>query len=436
LKNQTASYDIAIIGGGAAGMMAAIFATRSAPPDTRVAVFDGAKKLGAKILIAGGGRCNVTHDVVNPADYFGGASRNTVKKILKSFSVKETKAFFRELGVLLKREDTGKLFPTTDKSRTVLDALQRAMSNAGVEVFTDHRVTNLQITSSPGMPRFMIQTSRGPFTADRVIFATGGKALPASGSDGGGYEIVQRLGHSITETWPALVPLILEETPKGPHFLTTLSGIALDCELTLAGHTGKTLYKQPGPLLFTHFGLSGPAAMDMSRHLQDYLGQSPHRLTANFCPGVSFELLEQTWLDAAKAHPNRNVATQLRSLGEQGNHFPDRFATALLTKYLGLEADLPLSRLSRDDRRALCHALTALPLPVVGDRGYQYAEVTAGGVPMAEVTTATMASKHCEGLYLCGEVLDVDGRIGGYNFQWAWCTGRLAGLAAAQPNSA
>lgn len=456
---MTNHTHIAIIGGGAAGMMAAIFAARSASSGapsgggTRVAVFDGAKKLGAKVLIAGGGRCNVTHDVVNPADYFGGTSRNTVKKILKSFSVKETKAFFHELGVVLKREDTGKLFPTTDKSRTVLDALQRAMSNAGVEVFTDHRVTNLQVAGGTGIlpvnpphhrqdacatvkRHFMIQTSRGPFTADRVIFATGGKALPASGSDGGGYEIVQRLGHTVTETWPALVPLLLEETPKGPHFLTTLSGIALDCELTLAGHTGKTLYKQPGPLLFTHFGLSGPAAMDMSRHLQDYLEHSPHKLTANFCPGQSFEQLEQHWLDAAKQHPNRNVATQLRSLGEQGNHFPDRFATALLTKYLGLEPDLPLSRLSRDDRRALCHALTALPLPVVGDRGYKYAEVTAGGVPMAEVTTATMASKPCEGLYLCGEVLDVDGRIGGYNFQWAWCTGRLAGLAAAQPNSA
>ena len=418
---------IAIIGGGAAGMMAAIFAGQSSPDGTRVAVFDGAKKLGAKVLIAGGGRCNVTHDVVNPADYFGGASRNTIKKILKSFSVKETTAFFAERGVILKREDTGKLFPVTDRARTVLDALQRAMSNAGVDLFTDHRVTNIQTTENPNNPRFMIQTSRGPFTADRVIFATGGKALPASGSDGGGYEILERLGHTVTETWPALVPLILEETPKGPHFLTALSGIALDVELTLAGHTGKALYKQPGPLLFTHFGLSGPAAMDISRHLQDHLEHTPHQLTANFCPEFSFEQLEQQWLDAAKQHPSRNVTTQLRGHGR----FPERFATALLTKYLGVEPDLPLSQLSRDDRRALCHALTALPLPVVGDRGYKFAEVTAGGVPMPEVTPATMASKQCEGLYLCGEVLDVDGRIGGYNFQWAWCTGRLAGIAAA-----
>lgn len=431
---------IAILGGGAAGMMAAIFAGRSAQDaglTMRIVVFDGAKKLGAKIMIAGGGRCNVTHDIVNPADYFGGTSRNTVKKILKSFSVKETTSFFKELGVELKREDTGKLFPVTDKARTVLDALQRAMSNAGVEVMADHRVTNLQVTSGTGIlpvdgspdrqdacptpkPRFMIQTSRGPFTADRVVFATGGEALPASGSDGAAYEILERLGHTVTETWPALVPLVLQDG----HFLMALSGIALDVELTLAGHTGKALYKQAGAILLTHFGLSGPAAMDMSRHLRDYRDQAPRKLTASFCPDLSFEQLEQVWLDAAKQHPTRAVQTQLRL------RFPERFAQAVLDKYLGIELDLPLSRLSRDDRRALCHALTAMPLPVVGDRGFKYAEVTAGGVPMDEVTTATMASKRCEGLHLCGEVLDVDGRIGGYNFQWAWCTGRLAGLAA------
>ncbi|MFI4860160.1 MAG: NAD(P)/FAD-dependent oxidoreductase [Phycisphaerales bacterium JB063] len=418
---MTHHAHIAIIGGGAAGMMASIFAARTAPPGTRVCVFDGAKKLGAKILIAGGGRCNVTHDIVNPADYFGGASRNTVKKILKSFGVKQTTAFFAELGVELKREDTGKLFPVTDKARTVLDALQRAMSNVGVEVFTDHRVTNLQTRDASDAPRFMIQTARGPFTADRVIFATGGEALPASGSDGAAYEIIERLGHNVTETWPALVPLVLQDG----HFLMSLSGIALDVELTLSGNTGKALYKQPGAMLFTHFGLSGPAAMDMSRHLRDYRDQAPRRLTASFCPDLSFEQLEQVWLDAAKQHPTRAVQTQLRL------RFPERFAQAILDKYLGIELDLPLARLSRDDRRALCHALTALPLPVVGDRGFKFAEVTAGGVPMDEVTTATMASKVCNGLYLCGEVLDVDGRIGGYNFQWAWCTGRLAGLAAA-----
>lgn len=411
--------DIAIIGAGAAGLMAAIFAGRNAPPGTKIVLLDGAKKIGAKILIAGGGRCNVTHDIVTTADYFGATSNNTVKKILKSFSVKETTAFFNELGVELKREDTGKLFPTTDKARTVLDALLKAVRDAGVELRNESRVLKVQRDESR---RFVIHIDHAvPLTATRVILATGGKALPDTGSDGFGYNLAKHLGHTVTQTWPALVPLVLQDN----NWLTTLSGITLDVELTLSGKTGKALYKQAGPMLLAHFGLTGPAAMDISRHLRDYPDQAPRKLTANLCTDLSFEELDQTFLDLSKSHPTRSVSAMLK------RRFPERFAEALLDRHLGIDFDTPLAHLNKDDRKALCHALTALPLPVVGDRGYKFAEVTAGGVPMSEVQTASMASKQCEGLSLCGEILDVDGRIGGYNFQWAWCTGRLAGLAAA-----
>ena len=437
--------DIAIIGAGAAGLMAAIFAGRNAPPGTKIVLLDGAKKIGAKILIAGGGRCNVTHDIVTTADYFGSTSNNTVKKILKSFSVKETTAFFNELGVELKREDTGKLFPTTDKARTVLDALLKAVQDAGVELRKETRVLKIQRLDregeAPAEPQalddsrlggslalpdnqssFVVQIDhQRPLTAKRIILATGGKALPDTGSDGFGYNLAKHLGHTVTQTWPALVPLVLQEN----NWLTTLSGITLDVELTLSGKTGKALYKQAGPMLLAHFGITGPAAMDISRHLRDYPDQAPRKLTANLCPDLSFEELDQTFLDLSKSHPTRSVSAMLK------RRFPERFAEALLDRHLGIDFDLPLAHLNKDDRKALCHALTALPLPVVGDRGYKYAEVTAGGVPMSEVQTATMASKPCDGLSLCGEILDVDGRIGGYNFQWAWCTGRLAGLAAA-----
>lgn len=446
--------DLAIIGAGAAGLMAAIFAGRNTQPGTKIVLLDGAKKIGAKILIAGGGRCNVTHDVVYPADYFGGASNNTVKKILKSFSVKETTAFFNDLGVELKREDTGKLFPTTDKARTVLDALLKAVSHAGVELRKQSRVTGIERWDRPpayhpdeAASESEIDTTidpvlrpddrqdayptdadlfkiciegQLPLHAKRVILATGGKALPATGSDGFGYNLAKRLGHSITQTWPALVPLVLQDN----NWLTDLSGITLDVELTLSGKTGKALYRQAGPMLLAHFGITGPAAMDISRHLRDYPDQAPRKLTANLLPAHSFEQVDQQLLETAKTNPKRTVTAYLKRL------LPDRFTEALLDRYLGIDLDRPLGQLSKDDRKALCHALTALPLPVVGDRGYKFAEVTAGGVPMTEVQTATMASKLCDGLYLCGEILDVDGRIGGYNFQWAWCTGRLAGLDA------
>lgn len=435
--------DIAIIGAGAAGLMAAIFAGRNAEPGTKIVLLDGAKKVGAKILIAGGGRCNVTHDIVTTADYFGSTSNNTVKKILKSFSVKDTTAFFNELGVELKREDTGKLFPTTDKARTILDALLGAVRDAGVELRPSSRVIKVQRsaplsfegeglgegealndqepTEQNGAFKIHIDHATQIF-AKHIILATGGKALPSTGSDGVGYQFAKHLGHTVTETWPALVPLNLQ----AGHWLTALSGITLGVELTLSGKTGKALYKQAGPMLLAHFGITGPAAMDMSRHLRDYADQAPRKLTANLLPAESFESLDRWLLELTQSNPTQAINTPLK------RRLPDRFVEALLDRQLGIEPAMPLARLSKDDRKALCHALTALPLPVVGDRGYKLAEATAGGVPVNEVQTATMASKHCDGLYLCGELLDVDGRIGGYNFQWAWCTGRQAGLAAAR----
>ncbi len=400
--------DLAIIGVSAAGMMAAIFAGRAAPPGARIVALDTAKKLGAKILVAGGGRCNVTHDVITPRDY-AGSSTNQIKKVLKTFSVAETTAFFAELGVALKREETGKLFPVTDKARTVLDALLGAMRDAGVEVWTDARVTSL--THGRG-----VFTINGSLTADRVIIATGGLALPKTGSDGTGYGLLRGLGHSVTATTPALAPLILE----GGHWLTKLSGVSFDAELTLSNPSGKVLHRQAGAVLATHFGISGPAVMDISRH---WLAARPGgRLHANLAPGSTFEQVEQQLVDTPRG----------TLIGWLKQRLPERLAAALLRDGVGVDPKIGLAQLSRADRRGAAHGVTALPLPVVGDRGYKFAEATAGGTPLDEIDLKTMASRIVDGLYLCGEVLNVDGRIGGYNFQWAWCTGRLAGMAAAQ----
>ncbi len=451
-SNKSQHADIAIVGAGAAGLFASIFAAQNAPPGTRVVALDGAKKLGAKILIAGGGRCNVTHDVVRPDDYATGGSRNAVKKVLKSFTVADTVAFFAQRGVELKTEPTGKLFPTTDSARTVLNALLTAAHDAGAELLTNHRVESVRradhvrdarVTAgdtSPGTaprgtgvppvvrpqgevaPPFTLQTSQGPLTADRVILATGGLALPTTGSDGFGYQLARSLGHTVTDTWPALVPLLLPDK----HWLTTLKGIAVDTELTLAAPTGKVLHRQGGPTLFTHFGLSGPAPMDISRHFTGHGGpDGGAALTAHLVPGRAAEQLDATLIEQAVRQPTTTVLQVARRT------LPERFAAALIQHAVRTEPDRPLAHLPKDVRRRLVTALTALPLPVVADRGYAHAEVTAGGVPLAETELATMHSRVCPGLHLAGEILDVDGRIGGYNFQWAWCTGRLAGRAAA-----
>jgi predicted Rossmann fold flavoprotein len=389
-----AIYDIAIIGAGAAGLTAAIFARRTAP-DARIVLVDGAPKIGAKILISGGGRCNVTHDVVTPDDFNG--NRNAIAKVLRTFTVEQTIAWFAELGVTMKREEGGKLFPTSDRARTVLDALVGVCD--GVEIRLGAKVTEIKHASA-----FEI----GEITAHRVVLAPGGRSIPKTGSDGSGYALVRSLGHTVGEVFPALVPLILEDG----HWMTSLSGTSLDAELSVRADSGKVLVRHRGSLLFTHFGLSGPVVLDISRHWIASRG----KLFANFLPGETFESLEALLMGG---NPRATVASVLRG------RVPERLLSAITGE------PVPLAKLTKEERRRLVRAFVEVPVPVVRDRGFDFAEVTAEGVPLSEVDLATMASRRCPGLYLCGEILDVDGRIGGYNFQWAWASGRLAGLHAA-----
>jgi predicted Rossmann fold flavoprotein len=388
-------YDIAIIGAGAAGLTAAIFARRTAP-DARIVLVDGAPKLGAKILISGGGRCNVTHDVVTPDDFNG--NRNAIAKVLRTFTVPQTIAWFEEMGVTLKREETGKMFPTTDRAKTVLDAL---VSAADVEVRLGMKVTDI---GAPA-PAFRI----GDLDARRVILATGGRSIPKTGSDGSGYALVRSLGHTVGDVFPALVPLLLDPG----HWMTSLSGTSLDVELSVRADTGRVLVRHRGSMLFTHFGLSGPVVLDISRHWIASHGQ----LVANFLPGETFESLESLLMASS---PRATVASVLRG------RVPERLLTAIAGE------PTPLAKLTKDERRRIVRAFVEVPVPVVRDRGFDFAEVTADGVPLSEIDPSTMASRRCEGLFLCGEILDVDGRIGGYNFQWAWASGRLAGIHAAR----
>jgi predicted Rossmann fold flavoprotein len=396
--------DIAIVGGGAAGLMAAIFAARNAP-NKRVMVIDGAPKLGAKILIAGGGRCNVTHDVVEAADFNG--NRNAIARVLRTFTVEQTIAFFLDLGVKLKREETGKLFPVTDKARTVLDALLRATRDAGAEVITGAKV--LECTAQAR--GFVLKTASGEINADVVILATGGRSVPKTGSDGHGYTIARALGHSVTETFPALVPLVIDE----PHWIRELSGTSAEAELEVRSSTGRVVRRDRGSLLLTHFGLSGPVALDISRHWIAARRSDPGAtLVVNFVPGIS---LDEMLREATAKNPRATFGSALR--GRVPERILDRLA-----------APTPISQMKREQRREIIRALTDLTVPVSRDRGFDYAEVTAGGVPLSEIDISTMASRIRPNLFLCGEILDVDGRIGGYNFQWAWTTGRLAGINA------
>lgn len=407
-----------IVGAGAAGLMAGIAAGRAlrekGGPKRRIVALDGAKTIGVKILVAGGGRCNVTHDEVGESDYSGG-SKHAIRSVLKRFGVADTIAFFAALGVELKREETGKLFPTTDRARTVLDALLGATARAGVEVRHPARVANIVRTDS-GMT---VRGDWGEIHAARVILATGGKALPRSGSNGGGYALARGLGHSITgQVWPALVPLRLEDR----HVLRSLSGIAARARLELRSGTNKKLISMTNDTLCTHFGLSGPGPMDISRHVTAARrADSGARLVVSWLPDLTAEQGDRVLRGLGK----RSVGTWLRET------LPGRLATALCA-HAGCDPATAGAALTRETRRALCRAVFEMHLPVAGDRGFTHAEATAGGVPLEEITMSSMASKRCPGLFLCGEICDVDGRIGGYNFQWAWASGQVAGRAAAE----
>ncbi len=405
-----APIDIAIVGGGAAGLACAIFAARHAP-QAHIVVLDGAKKIGAKILIAGGGRCNVTNQKVSCADY-GGGNPTIIKRVLAAFTVDDTIAFFREIGVDLKVEEHGKLFPTTNKARTILDAMVTEATRRNVIIRPAHRVTSVQLLDDG----FHIQTSAMNLRASKVVLAAGGRAMPKTGSDGSGFQLAQQLGHAMTPVTPALVPLCLTGDAH-----TTLSGISQDVEIVVHADGAKPV-RVTGAMLWTHFGVSGPAVLDISRywHRARHEGRSVN-VTVNFLPGEDFTAIDRRLLDLATQKPKAHLKSVLSHL------LPARVAEVVLGE-LEIDGDTMMSHLRKDLRRKLVHALSSWPLSVHDSRGYAHAEVTAGGVVLSEINPKTMASRNCSGLYLVGEILDVDGRIGGYNFQWAWSSAYVAGI--------
>ncbi|MDA1007757.1 MAG: aminoacetone oxidase family FAD-binding enzyme [Planctomycetota bacterium] len=404
--------DLCVVGAGAAGLMTAIAAARAAP-SMRVIAIDGAKKIGAKVLIAGGGRCNVTHFEVSERDFSGG-SPAAIRQVLRAFSVDETVDFFRALGVDLKREATGKLFPTTDDAHTVLRALLDAAANAGVKLIHPARVSAIE-SSAQG---FRLVVDAMSIHAKRVVIATGGMALPRSGSDGAGYALARSLGHTVREPLlPALVPLLLEPT----SWLCTLSGVAAPAQVTLCASSGKHMHQVTDDILCTHFGLSGPAILDISRHWSTAILTDPGAwIELNWAPKQNAESIDAAMQDAMGS-----------ALSIFRGKVPERLARALL-EGAKISPDDSIRQLSREKRKALVALTTATRVRPIGTRGFTFAEVTAGGIPLDEVRLQTMESRRTVGAYFCGEIFDVDGRIGGFNFQWAWSSGTVAGRGAAQ----
>jgi predicted Rossmann fold flavoprotein len=409
----SASFDAAVVGAGAAGLATAIFAARHGV--SRLIALDGARRLGAKILISGGGRCNVTNKAVSERDFWGG-NRNIVKQVLRAFPVPSTVDFFREIGVRLHEEEDGKLFPDSERARTVLDALLDEAQRRGVTLAPGSRVTGIV----PARGRFEIATEGGAtIEARRVVLATGGLSVPETGSDGAGYGLAQRLGHTLVAPTPALVPLCLDG-----EWHVGLKGVSQRVEIDVqAERDGRT--RLTGSLLWTHFGVSGPVVLNASRlwH-RAVLERRAVRVTANLVGGRSFDSLEEGLLDRAKESGHTSIRSAI------AEWMPAAVAEAILAA-AGVDPGVPLKELTREARRRLLHAVAHRPLPVRDSRGFRFAEATAGGVEVTEIHPQTLESRKTPGLHVVGEVLDVDGRIGGFNFQWAWSSGYVAGCALA-----
>lgn len=405
-----AAAEVVVVGGGAAGLMAAI---QAAARGRTTVLLEKNQRPGLKILISGGGRCNLTTTKAGrdlEAQY-GERRGRFLRHALRAFPPTALRAFIEAAGVPLQEEDLDKLFPVSQRARDVVDALLRCCAEAGARLCTEAPVVAIERASGG----FVVTTPRGSITAAAVVLATGGLSYRKTGATGDGYAFCASVGHTLTRTVPALAPLLVEA-----GWVRSLQGIVVhDVALASLDAHGAVACTRTRPILFTHRGLSGPAPMDLAGDVEEANGAGAVRF--DFLPTQRADLLEAEWLAMARAHGARRVDSLLPG------HLPERLRVALCEQAGG---NPTLATWSREQRRALLTAVKGLVVPVAKSLGYDHAEVTRGGVPLAEVDPRTMQSRCCPGLFVCGELLDVDGPIGGFNFQAAFATGRLAGLHA------
>lgn len=429
------SYHTIVIGAGAAGLLAA---TRAAELGQRTVLIEKNRKVGVKILISGGTRCNVTHhtDLAGIMQGFGPHGK-FLRHALQEFGPTDVVKMLADQGVETKVETNGKIFPVSDKAFDVQQALLRRLNASGCELANQQSVTNIQRLENG----FLVSTDTQTFSGQRIILTTGGLSYPGCGTTGDGYPWLRNLGHTVTPTFPALVPV-----RTSADWVPTIKGLSLtdaqisvvrrghlenasDPESRFAAVKKRALLQRRAPLLFTHFGLSGPAPMDVSKAISSHAEPNSLCCVIDLLPGPE---IGQTWnhlQDAILRNGNwsigRIVAQQLLSQQE----VPERLVETILA-LSDINKSQKAAEVNKKQRQCLLQSLRSLAIPVCDTLGYAKAEVTTGGVSLKEIDAHSMQSKICPGLFVAGEILDLDGRIGGFNFQAAFSTGWLAGSAA------
>lgn len=409
--DKAGNNRIVVAGAGAAGMMAAITAARNG---ASVTVVEPNEKVGRKIYITGKGRCNVTNNCSNE-EFFASVPRNGkfLYSAINRFSPQNTMEFFESLGVELKTERGGRVFPCSDKSSDVVDALYFEMRRQRIDLCRGNVVELLVADGSVTG----VRTNAGEIPAGRVILATGGSSYPRTGSTGDGYDLARSVGHTVTPIRGSLVPL-----ESNDPCCSSMQGLSLrNIELTVKNEKGKQVYRELGELIFTHFGISGPLILSASAHLD--FSKSSYTAYLDLKPALDEQKLDARLLRDFEERANQNFSTVLGGLVPQS-------MIPVMIERSGISGEQKAHDIRKVQRRKLLELLKCFPISLAGTRPVEEAIVTSGGIKVSEVDPRTMESKKIAGLYFAGELLDVDAYTGGYNLQIAWSTGYAAGVSA------
>ncbi len=401
---------IGVIGGGAAGMMAAITAARAG---ARVTVIERGERVGKKLLMTGNGKCNLGNLDLDEDKYYGGDKRR-ILNLLRRFDTDDTIVFFRGLGLLLKNKN-GYLYPAAEQASVVLDVLRNEMKCLGVEIVEQCKIN--QIRKENG--RIVVSDGNRSFSFDKVILACGSKAAPKTGSDGSGYKLAKQLGHSLIPTVPALVQL-----QCGEEYMKAVAGVRAEGRIQVFCH-GACVAEEMGEIQFTDYGISGIPVFQISRVVNYILREQPSvEVVLDLMPDYSEE-------DFAQLMTSRGLLQADRTVEEFFTGMLNKKLMSLFIKLAGLKPNHPMGEADKESVMEVYRLCRRWKLHVTGSNPYDNAQVCAGGVDLAEVTEQ-LESVRVPGVYFAGELLDVDGKCGGYNLQWAWCSGYLAGKAAAE----
>ncbi len=401
-----------VIGGGAAGMMAAYAAAMCG---NEVSLYEKNEKLGKKVYITGKGRCNVTN-ACETQDLLGNIVTNPkfMYSPIYTFDNNMVQSFMEEWGCPLKVERGNRVFPQSDKSYDVINALIRAMRENKVDINLDSHVSDI-LTENGHVTG--VRVNGCDVECDNVILATGGYSYPSTGSTGEGHTMASKLGHHITKCMPALVPFTAAE-----EWVKELQGLSLrNCGVTIYDGDHK-IYEDFGELLFTHFGVSGPTVLSASSYAVDIIRKRPLRLVIDLKPALDEKQLDARILRDFEANINRKFMNSLDKL------FPKSMIPVIIERS-GIDAQCRVNEITRDKRQGLVKLIKNFDLTLTGLRGFNEAIITHGGVDVKEIDSSTMESKLIKGLYFAGEMIDVDAVTGGFNLQVAWSTGYLAGIS-------